>query len=132
MHPIQTDNKDVMVSFYDATNGQRWRRSTNWLSRAPLGSWFGVTIDAEGMVVELSLPRNDLDGRLPHELGKLSRLRMLNLSGNSLGQPISTAQRPMACHIAVFWLTKPVVRWEGIPSELGNLANLEILDVSHN
>ena len=33
----------ALVALYNATDGENWSRSDNWLSNAPLGEWEGVT-----------------------------------------------------------------------------------------
>ena len=88
----------------------RWRTDT------PIMEWEGVVVGGEpprvhGLVIETP-PNIDsyypsyLYGRIPSELGRLTKLRFLNLSHNELSGHI--------------------------PPELGNLANLEVLDLSGN
>ena len=73
-----------MVALYESTNGAGWTNNTNWASEAPLHLWHGVTVDADGRVIELSLQENGLRGELPAQLGDLSELRNLSLWSNSL------------------------------------------------
>ena len=83
---------DALVALYNATDGERWNRSSNWLSDAPLGEWVGVYTDDDGRVTELSLglllgrflSGNRLSGEIPPELGSLANLELLNLNGNQL------------------------------------------------
>ena len=35
-------DRDVLVALYHATNGSGWVRSDNWLSEAPMDTWYGV------------------------------------------------------------------------------------------
>jgi len=56
-------------------------------------------------VEELNLSDNKLTGALPSEIGKLTNLRVLNVSNNL-----------MTC----------------VPAEVGKLSNLEVLDLSNN
>ena len=37
----ETD-REALVALYNATDGENWLRSNNWLSDAPLGEWFSV------------------------------------------------------------------------------------------
>ena len=73
-----------MVALYNATDGVNWYGNTNWLSDAPIGEWFGVTTDSDGIVVWLKLYENDLSGEIPPELGNLTKLTTLYLYGNQL------------------------------------------------
>lgn len=54
---------------------------------------------------ELNISHNNLTGALPSEIGKLTRLKVLNASNN---------------------------RMTGVPAEIGHLPNLEVLDLSDN
>ena len=54
---------DALIAFYHATGGQEWTNSTNWLTDAPLGEWFGVTTDDDGRVTKLSLDSQQPDRR---------------------------------------------------------------------
>ena len=41
-------DREALVALYNATDGENWNRSDNWLSDAPLGEWEGVTTDDDG------------------------------------------------------------------------------------
>ena len=98
--------RDALAALYNATDGENWADSANWLSEERLGDWYGVTTDASGKVIELDLSENNLSGTIPSELADLSSLEKLNLDLNELkGQ---------------------------IPAELGILANLEDLYIQNN
>ena len=102
---VETD-REALVILYNATDGENWDNSENWLSDAPLGEWLDVTTDDDGRVTELRLNNNELSGEIPPELGSLSNLQILSLRANGLvGE---------------------------IPPELGSLSNLELLALSDN
>ena len=101
----ETD-REALVALYNATDGENWNRSDNWLSDAPLGEWEGVTTDDDGRVTRLHLHANDLSGEIPAELGSLSNLEALSLWNNDLSGEI--------------------------PEELGSLSNLESLRLNGN
>src|SRR5579859_820244 len=89
----------VLVDFYNATNGASWTKSTNWLTTTtPCSSpWFGIscTTNQNGgtlSVVQISLPQNNLSGTLPTSLTNLSLLRNLDLHGNHLSGHIPALQ----------------------------------------
>ena len=79
----ETD-REALVALYNATDGENWRTSDNWLSDAPLDDWYGVATDDDGRVKELGLEFENLSGEIPPELGSLSNLVGLALSGNEL------------------------------------------------
>ena len=82
--PIRDTDREALVAIYNATNGEFWARRQNWLSNAPIGTWYGVTTNASGRVTELNLSENQLAGEIPSELGNLASLQELYLSKNRL------------------------------------------------
>ena len=99
-------DREILVALYNATDGPNWGSADNWLTDAPLGSWYGVDVDALGRVTELFLPFKDLSGPIPPELGNLTNLTYLWLAFNELSGPI--------------------------PAEIGNLSSLERLRLRGN
>jgi hypothetical protein len=83
-------DREMLLSFYQSTNGPRWLQSTGW--NGPPGTectWYGVTC-AQGAVTGLQLPDNnlgELDAThpfaflLPVEPVNLRALTFLNLAG---------------------------------------------------
>ena len=104
--PVSPVDREALVALYNATDGDNWINSTNWLSDAPAGKWYGVTINRSGRVTSLDLSSNRLNGEIPAELGNLSKLRHL-----------------------LFWSN--LLTGE-LPSELANLTDLESFAVGGN
>ena len=147
-------DRDVLVALYHATNGDNWRDSDNWLSDAPLGTWYGVNTDDNGRVIELVLWFNNLSGTIPPELGDLTALTELRLNGNQLrgtippelgnltaltsfnlsGNQLSGTIPPELGHLsALTSLNLSDNQLSGtVPPELGNLANLDVLYLAGN
>ena len=75
--------REALVALYNATGGENWEDSENWLSDFPLGGWEGVTTN-NGRVTKLDLGHNALSGEIPAELGSLSNLTRLGLRNNDL------------------------------------------------
>ena len=128
---IVSSDRDALVALYNATDGPNWTNNTNWLSDRPLGEWYGVTTDAGGRVTEIDLSENGLTGRIPFQLGNLTRLRTLVLwGGNQLTGAIPSQLGDLAnlrgLYLAGNQLSGP------IPSQLGDLANLQWLYLQGN
>ena len=68
------EDRAVLATLYNATNGANWEDNSNWLSSRPVREWYGVTNDADGRVIGLYLYSNQLTGSIPPELGNLSNL----------------------------------------------------------
>ena len=123
------DDRAALVAFADGTIKGR-----NWLTTAPIGRWEGVKTNDDGRVISLVVPGSEVQpehlsqltslevlrlgrfrGSIPRELGNLTNLRELSISGWTIHIPGTRSSERY-----------PSLRGE-IPAELGNLANLEIL-----
>ena len=82
--PTTATDRDALVALYNATGGDNWAISRNWLSDAPLSQWHGVSTDTSGRVTRLLLDFNRLSGALPAELGNLTNLTDMNLAWNDI------------------------------------------------
>ena len=118
------------MAFYHATNGPDWTMSTNWLTRKPLRTWWGVETNMAGRVTGLSLKDNLLSDSLPPELGRLTELRWLDLSYNHLSGPLPPELGQLVN------LKNLELNWNylsgSLPPELGGLLNLEELYLNNN
>ncbi len=122
-------------AFYNATGGDHWTEKHNWdVSNIPteteLASWVGVTVK-EGLVVELKMEKNNLNGTLPPELGNLRNLQILELVENrglsgQIPSQLGNLERLIELNLSENSLSGP------IPPELENLKQLDDLDLSHN
>lgn len=151
--PKFTD-REILEMFYEATGGDDWYENTNWLSSQPLSRWAGIETGEEGRVTGISLPRNNLAGsippelgylaglevlsvhgnhlrgRMPPELGMLTSLRELSLSANLLSGPIPAELGSLASVVSVHLSDNQL--WGAIPPELGQLESLEVLWLFNN
>ncbi|MEM9052940.1 MAG: hypothetical protein AAGC47_12880, partial [Bacteroidota bacterium] len=75
--------RQALVDFYNALNGDDWRKNDNWLSNREPAAWYGVVVDDDGNVIELDLWNNRLSGSLPETIN-LPYLRSLQLSLNDI------------------------------------------------
>ena len=123
-------DRAALVTFHNATNGQQWKDKGNWLSDAPLHQWYGVETDTTGRVIRVSLPDNWLAGEIPAGLGRLTKLRQLNLRGKLLKGEIP-AELGYLSNLESLSLSGEQLSG-GIPSGLGRLTNLESLVLSQS
>ncbi|KAL3939605.1 MAG: hypothetical protein SGBAC_005699 [Bacillariaceae sp.] len=77
----------ALATLYYSTAGESWAASDLWLSDADECDWFSsggsLLCNNEGMITALALTNNGLNGKLPNEIGILSRLETIMLSGNT-------------------------------------------------
>ena len=98
--------RNILVQFYNSTDGPNWTNNTNWLSDLPLDEWNGIRLNADRRVVSIYLGSNGLNGTIPSSIGQLTELGTLWLNGNQLTG--------------------------AIPISIGNLSKLDDLDLSSN
>jgi surface protein len=148
------EQKNALIALYNATDGDNWTNNENWLTDAPLGNWFGVTSDVDGNVIGINLEFNELLGYIPSEIGDLTNLTQLKISGNQLSGsiPISignlinleelwfrnnqfSGNIPIEIgdliSLKTLWLNINQLSGE-IPPEIGNLNSLSSLDINDN
>ena len=125
---VETD-REALVALYNATDGENWNQSDNWLSDAPLGEWKGVLTDDRRVVV-LYLGDNGLTGEIPPELGSLSNLTALYLDTNALSGEIPPELGSLSNLTALSLHGNDLSG--AIPAELGSLSNLAELDLRNN
>ena len=125
----ETD-REALVAFYKATNGENWGYNTNWLSDAPISEWASVDTDDDGRVTSLVFQQNGLAGEISPELGNLSSLRELTLLQGGLSGEIPPGLGNLA-NLRVLQINWNQLSGK-IPPELDNLANLEGLDLGNN
>ncbi|EAQ40562.3 T9SS type A sorting domain-containing protein [Polaribacter sp. MED152] len=111
---IPDTERDALIALYNNTKGDDWRNDLSgsyngvtWVNDATqkrnVGAWFGVTtaiINGQKHVAKVELNSNLLDGTIPSVIKNLTQLKELEFNSNAISE---------------------------IPSEIGDLANLEQL-----
>lgn len=75
--------RDALIAFYKATNGDYWANNTNWCTEKPISEWYGISTDENG-VTGIYLNDNNLKGAVTSELKTLTQLQGLSLCNNEL------------------------------------------------
>ena len=123
-------DRDVLVTFYEATDGDNWLENRNWLSNRPIGDWYGVSVDDSGRVIGLYLSENEMSGTIPPELGYLTKLEELDLAKNQLRGTIPPELGNLP-KLTILYLYSNQLSGS-IPVELGSSSKLEQLVLSWN
>jgi len=79
-----------LVKLYNATSGPNW--TNKWDLTKPMNTWYGVTVDVNGCVSQVSIPNNKLIGIIPNL--NLPNLSSLNLNRNQLSDTIPNFNLP--------------------------------------
>ena len=74
----------ILVKWYNETSGSNWKKHNNWCSDKPMNEWEGVYTNYGGHVWWISLPNNNMNGKLPEEIWRLRHLEHLYIPGNNL------------------------------------------------
>ena len=119
-----------LADIYRATGGGNWTNRTNWLSDRPVWTWHGVETDDSGRVTGLKLQNNNLTGRIPDALSRLSRLEDLRLADNRLTGPVPAWLETLPS-LRQLWLNSNRLLGP-IPAELGALTRLGHLSLDRN
>ena len=120
-----------LVALFNATDGENWTNTTNWLTDAPLDEWYGVSVGGLPLrVTGLYLGRNHLSGQMPAELGNFTSLTRLNLSENRFSGDINAELGGLSSLRELYLYENQLTGM--IPAQLGSLANLEYLDLARN
>lgn len=78
------NDTDLLRDLYEATAGDSWKRSDNWLSNMSVSTWYGVTTDNDDQITGLNLAANNLNGTIPTSLFNITTLESISLAVNSL------------------------------------------------
>ena len=120
----------ALVALYESTDGDDWTTNYNWLSDSVHHcEWYGITCTSEeGVVRQIELSLNNLQGAIPREIGNLANLQGLWLGGNNL----------TSLPAEIGYLTKlRVLQLDGnslssLPPTIGNLTNMGRLRLESN
>ena len=123
-------DREILRALYETTGGPDWTNRENWLTDASLGDWYGVRVDGQGRVIEISLLANNLRGSIPNELGSLASLERLSLARNRLSSVIPAELGNLANLQRLSFNSNSL--GGAIPPELGSLANIQRLSLEDN
>jgi Leucine-rich repeat (LRR) protein len=85
------DEKEILESFFIASEGEQWIVKTNWATEEPICSWFGVTCgfnlsNASG-VIALELPGNNVAREVSELVYQMPFLETIDLRHNPIVNP---------------------------------------------
>ena len=130
---VNTQDSLALVDLYDSTVGANWSNNSNWLTKAPVSSWYGITVIGKrvtGIDFGNGNKGNNLNGNMPSSLEKLTNLTSLLLNYNKLKGPIPTSLGNLSKLTTLYLYHNQLTGF--IPSSLGNLIKLTQLNLDRN
>jgi len=127
---VRARERQALIEFYEALGGPDWIEREFWGSDRPVGEWHGVTTNAEGYVVQLTIYDNNVTGPLSPAICQLEHLHTLHLSFNKLSGALP--DKLGECReLKNLWLKGNKITGR-LPDPVAALPNLEYLDVHAN
>nr|XP_027102691.1 LRR receptor-like serine/threonine-protein kinase EFR [Coffea arabica] len=126
---IQTDQSALFALKSQLFHSSNLLRK-NWTANVSVCNWIGVTCSSRHhRVVSLNLSYLGLQGSIPPEIGNLSFVNSIDLSGNNF-----QGNLPMLVHLRrLKYISLANNNFGGeVPSGFGSLPNLQALDLSNN
>ena len=118
----------ALAAIYSQTGGSTWIQNDGWLEEKSPCTWYGITCQNNN-IIGIRLSNNNLEGRLPPEMGDIATLIELDLSNNHLKGPIPD-KIGLLVNLESLNLEGNFEISGEIPPEVGNLKNLEELILS--
>ena len=119
--------REALIAFYKALDGDNWKTNYGWCSDDPVGSWYGVRTNQEGYVYELWLYENGLKGDVPAEFGNLKHLTYIVLSDKDVTSlPAEIGNMDAVNRIMIF-----ASNITSLPDEIGNMKSLKSISVGN-
>ncbi|OUN81151.1 hypothetical protein [Bacteroides sp. An51A] len=124
----QKSERDILIEFYNSTGGDNWTNNENWCSDKPLDTWYGIRLDHEGKVQNISLLNNNLTGEA--YLADLTNLDYLVLGENKLTN-ITLSNLPLLRYLEAGMQGPSVTPFSINMSGLTNLDQLTLNNVEN-
>lgn len=121
----------ALVAFYNSTGGPNWINKSNWLTTQPIDTWYGVFMNGNRVNEIAIIVENNLNGVLPSEIGNLTNLWNLNITGQKLLQGQIPKEIGNLTNLEHLYLMNCSITGK-IPSEIGNMTNLHELTLENN
>lgn len=123
-------DRENLMKIYDALGGDNWTNKTNWGTDKPLYEWNGISTNYEGRVNGILLPANNLKGQIPPEIGNLTNLESLELSGAEITGSIPSEIGKLTKLTSIYFGFNQLSGQ--LPPEIGNLTLLKSFNVMVN
>ena len=121
---------EALVALYNSTIGSNWTDSTNWLVTNTPSNWYGVTVTSNH-VTGLVLESNNLTGEPWVPLGNQPDTKKLDQNFSQMSESLPQGTGDFSS-LANLDPSNSLIPGTSLPPELGNLVDLQNLDLSDN
>lgn len=149
----EREQRAILEALYEDLGGAGWLENSGWMDDdESICNWFGIECvsDDNPEVISIDLESNNLQNTLPTEVFKLAKLQTLNLEGNMIQVSLNGIENAYALEsldleetgiTSVAGISGATSlknlrigknKLSSLPTEVFNLANLEVLDMSNN
>jgi len=122
----------ALATFYTDMDGVNWTYDTNWFTEVDVDSWYGISLTGAGVtkyVNGISMPSNNIAGDiLDYLFLDIPNLATLDLRNNSITTLTSDIEFASALKTLILSQNDLL----NIPVEIGNLSQLDYLDLAYN
>jgi hypothetical protein len=126
---VNVNDSLAVVDLYKTMDGANWLHKDFWLTKAPLDSWYGITVE-NGRVTVIYLDYDSLKGTIPSSIGKLGMLQYLRLNFNNITGTIPSEIGKLTNLTELFLYDNYLTG--SIPFSIGNCVSLGYLNLSYN
>ena len=121
--------RKALIAIYKALDGDKWNNNENWCSNKPVGEWYGIQTNSNGFVYSIDLYDNNLTGQIPSEIGNFPYLSFLRFRDDEINGYIPVELFKLS-RLVDLTLCGLYFDDGTIPSEINNLTRLEDLQIS--
>ena len=130
MTDLQIRQQFALATFAHSSVVAVWLTSSNWLVANHECKWLGISCDNHHRVVSISLPGNNVKGKLPPELSMLRNLTNLDLSGNAIAGTLPSDYGGLSKLVTLNLQGNNITGT--LPDTIGNMSSLEFMYLQDN
>ena len=83
--PFKPTDEEILKCFYNESSGDEWTDRSGWFDDPNICNWFGIDCNGKGDIISISLPSNNLKGKVCDQICMFNPpLRVLVLSNNNM------------------------------------------------
>lgn len=127
---VPAEEREALEEVFRSTDGSQWTNRARWMTSEPVSTWYKVGVLASH-VHSIVMSSNNMVGKLPESIGKLTHLRMIELATMPLLSGIIPQSLCVLTTLRRLCICRCGLKGR-IPDQIGNLTQLEELQLFGN